>query len=132
MITATGTAKIFWPWTARQYFLQGRQLEKPNFSLVDFIRHPTRALPRVGAGFQFPYLRRYAPLIKTKSNRRKKTALAGYEMALNFNGVPIELIPRAGFRNKEQKQISVAVGQCCEQQKTPVAKLSGKEGLAGN
>ena len=65
-----------------------------NFSLLNFIRSKTtlcRVFVRVT---DFSYLRRYPQLIQPNP-RAQKEGVVGYEIALDFNGVPCELIPRS-------------------------------------
>jgi len=42
----------------------------------------------------FPWLKRYAQFIRPNP-KAEKEGVAGYEIALNFNGLPFELTPRA-------------------------------------
>lgn len=75
-----------------------------KFSLLQFVRHQTelcRVLVRVR---DFPWLKRYPALVRPNPVAEKES-VAGYEVALNFNGVPYELIPRAA------SEISSAVGE---------------------
>ena len=47
----------------------------------------------------FPYLSRYAPLV-VRNPRAEKEGVAGYEVALNYNGVAFALMPRAASEIK--------------------------------
>jgi murein DD-endopeptidase MepM/ murein hydrolase activator NlpD len=65
-----------------------------RFSLLRLIRDQ-RALCRVLVRKNnFPWLRRYTPLIRRNPLADREGA-AAYEMSLNYNGVPFQLIPRA-------------------------------------
>jgi len=70
------------------------QHSQTNFSLVNFISSETALCRVVVRSTNFPWLRRYAPLVK-RNPIAEKEGVAGYEIALDFNGVAIELIPRA-------------------------------------
>ena len=48
---------------------------------------------------RFPYLKRYAPLV-LRNPRAEKEGVAGYEVALNYNGVAFALLPRAASEIK--------------------------------
>jgi murein DD-endopeptidase MepM/ murein hydrolase activator NlpD len=65
-----------------------------KFSLLDFIRHQTELCRVVVRKTDFPWLKRYPALIRPNPVAAKE-GVAGYEIALNFNGVAFELIPRA-------------------------------------
>ncbi len=70
-----------------------------RFSLLDFVRSQTelcRVLVRVK---NFPYLTRYAALI-LRNPVAEKEGVAGYEVALNYNGVAFALMPRAASEIK--------------------------------
>jgi hypothetical protein len=69
------------------------------FSLLAYLRNETelcRVLVRVK---DFPYVRRYAPLV-LKNPVADREGVAGYEMSLNINGVPFALLPRAASEIK--------------------------------
>ncbi|MDR3460176.1 MAG: M23 family metallopeptidase [Verrucomicrobiae bacterium] len=70
-----------------------------KFSLLDYVRGQTelcRVLVRVK---DFPYVKRYAPLV-LKNPVADKEGIAGYELALTYNGVPFALYPRAASEIK--------------------------------
>jgi peptidoglycan LD-endopeptidase LytH len=65
-----------------------------QFSLLGFIRSQTQLCRVLVRRTNFPWLQRYAALVRPNPTAEKE-GVAGYEIALNFNGVPFELIPRA-------------------------------------
>jgi murein DD-endopeptidase MepM/ murein hydrolase activator NlpD len=70
----------------------------------------------------FPWLTRYSPLVK--ANPRAATeGIAGYELALNFNGIPVELIPRAASELKGKSRIHLLSVNEAEQKKNPCGKI---------
>ncbi len=73
----------------------------------------------------FPWLTRYAPLIKPNAQATKE-GVAGYELALNFNGIPIELIPRAASELKGKSRFHLLSVNEAEQKKNPCGKLLTK------
>ena len=65
-----------------------------RFSLLNSVRSQTALCRVLVRDTDFPWLKRYAALVRRNPLAEQKGA-AGYEIALNFNGVPYELIPRA-------------------------------------
>ena len=65
-----------------------------GFSLLNFLRSQTELCRVLVRSTSFPYLRRYAPLV-LKNPRAEQAGVAGYEVALNYNGVAFALLPRA-------------------------------------
>ena len=65
-----------------------------NFSLLNFVRSQTELCRVLVRATSFPYLKRYAPLV-LKNPRTEREGVAGYEVALNYNGVAFALMPRA-------------------------------------
>jgi len=67
---------------------------KGDFSLLNFIRGQTGLCRVLVRATNFPYLKRYPTLI-LKNPVAEKEGVAGYEVALNYNGVAFALMPRA-------------------------------------
>jgi peptidoglycan LD-endopeptidase LytH len=65
-----------------------------NFSLLSFVRNQTALCRVLVRDTQFPWLRRY-PLLVRRNPIADRAGAAAYEISLNYNGVPFELIPRA-------------------------------------
>jgi len=78
----------------------------PKFSLLNFVRSQTELCRVVVRATSFPYLKRYAPLV-LKNPRAEKEGVAGYEVALNYNGLAFALMPRAAseIKGKERFQL---------------------------
>ena len=70
-----------------------------GFSLLNFLRSQTELCRVLVRSTSFPYLRRYAPLV-LKNPRAEQEGVAGYEVALNYNGVAFALLPRAASEIK--------------------------------
>jgi len=66
----------------------------PKFSLLNYVRSQTELCRVLVRTASFPYLKRYAPLV-LKNPRAEREGVAGYEVALNYNGVAFALMPRA-------------------------------------
>jgi murein DD-endopeptidase MepM/ murein hydrolase activator NlpD len=69
------------------------------FSLANFIRSQTELCRVLVRATNFPYLKRYAPLI-LKNPKADKEGVAGYEVVLNYNGVAFAFMPRAASEIK--------------------------------
>jgi murein DD-endopeptidase MepM/ murein hydrolase activator NlpD len=65
-----------------------------KFSLSNFIRSQTELCRVFVRSTNFPYLKRYAALV-LPNPKAEKEGVAGYEIALNYNGVAFALMPRA-------------------------------------
>ena len=75
----------------------------------------------------FPWLKRYAALVRPNP-RAEKEGVAGYELALNFNGVAFELIPRAASEIKGKARFQLLSVNEAEYQKNPGAPPGDEAG----
>jgi murein DD-endopeptidase MepM/ murein hydrolase activator NlpD len=65
-----------------------------KFSLLNFIRGQTELCRVLVRATNFPYLKRY-PMLILPNPVAQREGVAGYEIALNYNGVAFALMPRA-------------------------------------
>jgi hypothetical protein len=65
-----------------------------KFSLLEFIRTRPELCRVIVRDTRFPFLRDYASLIH-RNAKAEKEGVGGYEISLDFNGVPFSLTPRA-------------------------------------
>jgi len=72
---------------------------KGDFSLLNFIRGQTELCRVLVRATSFPYLKRY-PMLVLRNPVAEKEGVAGYEIALNYNGVAFALMPRAASEIK--------------------------------
>lgn len=79
--------------------LLGEHNPKGNFSLLDFLRGQTELCRVLVRATNFPYLKRYPQLV-LKNPVAEREGVAGYEVALNYNGVAFALMPRAASEIK--------------------------------
>lgn len=105
--------------------LQEQQAQGTNFSLTQFIRKQTPLCRVFVRKTDFPWLRRYPQLVRPNPAAQKE-GVAGYEIALNFNGVPFELIPRAAAEIKSKSAIQLLSVNEAEQERNPCRKLITK------
>ena len=104
--------------------------EKPGgrkFSLLEFVRSQTELCRVLVRATNFSYLKRYAPLV-LKNPRAEKEGVAGYEIALNYNGVAFALMPRAASEIKGAAKIQLLSVNAAEYQAHPCRKLVAQRG----
>ena len=65
-----------------------------RFSFLDHLRNQTELCRVLVRRTQFSWLKRYVPLVR-RNPLADREGFAGFEVALNYNGVPYQLIPRA-------------------------------------
>ncbi len=98
-----------------------------KFSLLNFVRNQTELCRVVVRKTSFPWLRRYPQLIRPNPTAQKE-GVAGYEIALNYNGLPYELIPRAASELKSKSKYRVLSVNEAEYHKNPCRKLVVQKG----
>jgi hypothetical protein len=105
----------------RQVFLSQRA-QGANFNLVRFLRSQPelcRVFVRVK---NFPFLRTYEPLV-IRNPRAVGEGIAGYDLDLSFNGLPLRLIPRAASEIKGNARIQLRSVNEAEQKRNPACRL---------
>lgn len=98
-----------------------------KFSLLNFVRSQTELCRVLVRATNFPYLKRYAPLV-LKNPRAEKEGVAGYEIALNYNGVAFALLPRAASEMKGAAKIQLLSVNEAEYRAHPCRKLVVQHG----
>lgn len=98
-----------------------------KFSLVRYIQTRPVLCRVLVRDTDFPWLNRYRALIKPNPIAAKE-GVAGYEIAINFNAVPIELIPRASSELKSKAKYHVLSVDEAELAKNPCRKLLVQRG----
>ncbi len=105
----------------RALFL-GEYSQGERFSLLQYVRGQT-ALCRVQVRTKdFPWVRRYRALVRPNP-KADKEGIAGYELALNFSGIPFEVIPRAASELRGKAKIQLLSVNSAEHQRAPCGKL---------
>lgn len=74
--------------------LQQQRAQGEKFSLLKFIQSQTELCRVLLRRSDFAFARRHAPLVR-RNPAADKEGPCGFEVVLNFNGVPIQIIPRA-------------------------------------
>jgi hypothetical protein len=75
----------------------------------------------------FPYLKRY-PALVLKNPKADQEGIAGYEIALNYNGVAFALMPRAASEIKGAAKIQLLSVNAAEYHANPCRKLVVQRG----
>ena len=118
----------------RAIFLAQKE-QGAKFSLVHLIQSQPELCRVLVRETNFPWLTRYAPLVKQNPTATKE-GVAGYEIVLNFIGIPIELIPRAPSEIKGKSRTQLISVNEAEYQRNPcrrlVTKRNGRWELAHN
>ncbi len=76
------------------------------FNLLNFVRSQTELCRVLVRATSFPYLQRYSALV-LPNPRAEKEGVAGYEIALNYNGVAFALMPRAESEIKSRARFQL-------------------------
>ena len=92
------------------------------FNLAKLIQSQPELCRVMVRDVSFPWVTRYAAFVRANP-RASSEGVAGYEIVLNFNGIPIELIPRAASELKSKSRITLLSVNEAEQQKNPCGKI---------
>jgi peptidoglycan LD-endopeptidase LytH len=87
----------------RQILLQEKA---GKFNLLNFLRGQTELCRVLVRATNFPYLKRY-PMLVLKNPVAEREGVAGYEIALNYNGVAFALMPRAASEIKSHAKFQL-------------------------
>lgn len=101
--------------------------EGPRFNLVQWLQHHTELCRVLVRKTDFSWPRRYPMLVKNDP-AVPPDRIAGYEIALDYNGLPFELIPRAAAQmtgTAKYQLLSVNEAECA---KNPCRKLVTRQG----
>jgi hypothetical protein len=94
---------------------------------VSFIRNQTELCRVLVRDPNLSWARRYPMLVKPNPVAQKE-GVAGYEMALNYNGLPFELVPRAASEIKTKSNYLLLSVNAAEKQRHPCRKLVVQRG----
>lgn len=98
-----------------------------KFNLANFIRTQTELCRVVVRKTDFPWLKRYPSLVRANPVASKE-GIAGYELALNYNGIPFEVIPRAASELKSKTKYQLLSVNEAEYKKNPCRRLVIQKG----
>jgi murein DD-endopeptidase MepM/ murein hydrolase activator NlpD len=98
-----------------------------RFSLVDFMRQQNELCRVMVRGSHFPWLKRY-PQFVVSNPRADKEGIAGYEIRLNFNGLPYHIIPHGPSELHGKIRFQLLSVNEVEQKKNPCRRLVTRKG----
>ena len=107
--------------------LLAQQAHGAKLSLLSFVRSQTPLCRVLVRDAQLSWAKRYPALVR-RNPLAEKEGIAGYELALNFNGVPFELIPRAASEMITTAKVQLLSVNAVEAQKNPCRRLVAQKG----
>ena len=107
--------------------LIGQHGQGAKYSVLGFVQGQSELCRVMVRKTSFPWLKRY-PLLIRPNPRAEKEGVAGYEIALNFNGVAFELIPRASSEIAGKGKVQLLSVNEAEYHKNPARRLVAKAG----
>jgi len=107
--------------------LLGQNRDAAGFSLTNFLRDQTELCRVMVRKTSFPWLTRHPSLVE-QNPAVGKEAVAGYEISLNFNGVPFRLIPRTASEIKGRDRFQLLHVNEAEYTSHPCRRLVVKRG----
>ena len=105
----------------KSVFLQ-QKLLGDKFSLLAVIQKEPELCRVLVRATAFSYVKKYAPLV-VRNPVAEKEGVAGYEISLDFNGVPIRLTPRAASEIKGGAKVQLLGVNEAEYKRNPCRKL---------
>jgi murein DD-endopeptidase MepM/ murein hydrolase activator NlpD len=102
--------------------LLAQQAQGAKFSLVHFVRSQTPLCRVLVRDAHLSWAKRYPALVR-HNPVAEKDGIAAYEVALNFNGFPFELIPRAVSEIKTKSRFQLLSVNAAEYEKNPCRRL---------
>jgi len=110
----------------QRVLVEGRE-QGARYSLLNFLQRQAELCRVAVRKTDFPWLRRYHALVRPNPAAQKE-GVAGYELALNFNGVPFELIPRSAAELKAKAKFQLLSVNEAEYHKNPGRRLIAQKG----
>jgi len=107
--------------------LLAEHAEGAKFSLLNYLRSQTELCRVVVRATNFPYLKRY-PMLVLPNPKTGQEEVAGYEIALNFNAVPFELMPLAPSEISGSGKFQLLSVNEAEERANPCDHLVAKRG----
>lgn len=107
--------------------LLAQRAQGEKFSLVNFVRHQTELCRVVLRTPGFSWVKRHAQLV-VANPRSEKEGVAGYELALDFNGLPFQATPRAPSEIAGKARFQLLSVNEAEEKKNPCRRLVTRRG----
>jgi murein DD-endopeptidase MepM/ murein hydrolase activator NlpD len=93
-----------------------------NFHILSYFQNQPELCRVAVRAKDFSWLRRYKALV-TRNPVAEKEGIAGYEISLNYNGLPFKLVPRAASELKSQARYELLAVNAVEHKKNGCRKL---------
>jgi len=110
----------------RLIFLEERS-EGAAFNLTKWLQTRTELCRVLVRKTDFPWVKRYPMLVKSNPVAQK-SGIAGYEIAIDYNALPFEWVPRAASEIKSRAKYTLLAVNEAEEAKNPCRKLVRREG----
>lgn len=104
-----------------------QQQQGKNFSLLNYVRNQRELCRIMVRDTKFPWLQRYIRLVR-RNPLADKNGIAGFEIALNFNGLPYQIIPRSELEIPGKSKVQLLSVNATEQAQHPCRKLVTRKG----
>lgn len=104
-----------------------RAEQKGNFNLVNFLRDQPELFRVTVRKTNFTWLRRYPELVRPNPKATQE-GIAGYELVVNYNGVPFQIIPRSASQLKGTAKYRLISVNAAEYKKSPCRRLVVQKG----
>ena len=108
-----------------QAILLEQRAKGKNFSLLKFIQKQPELCRIFVRQAEVPWVKRYAALV-TRNALAEHEGVIGYEMSLNFAGIPCRIVPRAAAEISSRSRIQLLSVNEAEQARHPCRKLVTK------
>jgi peptidoglycan LD-endopeptidase LytH len=99
----------------------GRTSDKP-FRLLEFLHNQVELCRVMVLETDFPWLHRYARLIR-RNPQAELEGIAGFELVLNFAGLPFEIVPRAPSEIQSLEPVTLLSVNAEEKVRNPCGKI---------
>lgn len=103
-----------------------QRIQGARFSLLELVRQQTELCRVLVRDSQFPWLKRCAPLVR-RNPRAEREGIAGFEIALNYHGLPFQLTPRAASEIKAKSRYQLLSVNEAEYAQHPCCKLVARK-----
>jgi len=110
------------PWQ----LLREQQRLGAGFSLVRFIQGRPEFCRVAVRDSDFPFVKRYRALVE-RNPVAEREGVAGYELSLAFNGMPIRAVPRAASELRSRSKVQLLSLNDTEANRCPCCKLARRE-----
>ena len=107
--------------------LLAQRAQGDKFSLLSFVRQQTELCRVLVRGPNLQWARRY-PQLLIPNPRAEKEGIGGYELVLNFNGLPCQVTPRAPAELTDKARFHLVSVNEAEHTKNPCRRLVTRKG----